>query len=341
MGARGFANQRGWLRRSLRNGRSAWGPGSPDDSLIVGARQTDSPGLGVFEQTRMFFDKATGAFRAGSTTGTQWDTLATTSTAFGSNNSAAATDSFASGTGQVISSAATQAAAFGNANSVTAVGGFTAGAGNTVATNNYGSAFGQSNSVTGFANFAAGYQNTVTGNSNAGNAAIGYGNSSTGNCALATGNFSSATRSYQRSHAAGQFAAAGDAQMTRFVSRVSTSNGTATELGLDGSTAYITIANTRTMSFHIKIAAHRTDVSGTAAAWPQIFGAITRDSSGNCRLLGSVTGAGTTTLSDAGGATWSVAVTADSANNRLAITVTGEAAKTIRWVAVTEMAEVG
>ena len=46
-------------------------------------------------------------------------------------------------------------------------------------------------------------------------------------------------------------------------------------------------------------------------------------------------------MCDAGAATWSVAVTADATNNRLAITVTGEADKTIRWVATVEMAEVG
>jgi hypothetical protein len=137
------------------------------------------------------------------------------------------------------------------------------------------------------------------------------------------------------------FAGAGDAQFSVWQPRVTTSNATATELGLDGSTTYLTIPASRTLAFTIKLAAARTDATGDRAAWSAIQGGITRDSSGNCRLLGSVTGAGTTTLSDAGAATWSVAVTADTANNRLAITVTGEASKTIRWLAIVEAADLG
>jgi hypothetical protein len=60
------------------------------------------------------------------------------------------------------------------------------------------------------------------------------------------------------------------------------------------------------------------------------------------------TSAGTTTLigtpsidliaSD--GSAWTVALTADTTNGGLAVTVTGEAAKTIRWVATVRTTEV-
>jgi hypothetical protein len=126
-----------------------------------------------------------------------------------------------------------------------------------------------------------------------------------------------------------------------WVLRKITTDATATEVALDGTTTYLTVPASRTLAFTIKLAAARTDATGDRAAWPAIQGAITRDSSGNCRLLGSVTGAGTTTLSDAGAATWTVAVTADTSNNRLAITVTGEASKTIRWTAIVEAADLG
>jgi trimeric autotransporter adhesin len=121
-----------------------------------------------------------------------------------------------------------------------------------------------------------------------------------------------------------------------------TTNATPTELrtAIARGTFFATnIAASRTLVFDIKIAAHRTDVSGTAAAWPTIKAALTRDATGNCRLLGAVTGAGAATVADAGGATWSVSVTADTVNNRLAIAVTGEAGKTIRWTASISMAE--
>lgn len=39
---------------------------------------------------------------------------------------------------------------------------------------------------------------------------------------------------------------------------------------------------------------------------------------------------------DAGAAAWAVAVTADDANNALAVTVTGAAGATIRWLAVVQ-----
>lgn len=170
--------------------------------------------------------------------------------------------------------------------------------------------------------------------------------SSGASAASASGSFAygvdpSASRTGQHAYANGKFATAGDAQRSDFVSRVSTTNATPTELSLNGSTSYLTIPAGRTMAFTIKLAAARTDVSDTAAAWPSITGAITRDSTGNCRLLGAVMGAGTTTLADAGAATWSVSVTADATNNRLAITVTGEAGKTIRWLATIEAADLG
>ena len=76
------------------------------------------------------------------------------------------------------------------------------------------------------------------------------------------------------------------------------------------------------------LAVARNNVGNVVSAW-EITGAIKRDASGNTALVGSVTS--TLIAQDAAAAAWAIAVTADSVNLALAITVTGAAATTIRW----------
>lgn len=324
----------GWLQRQLRNGRRAWSPGSIQDSLLVGSSRYDKGG--PEEATRLFFDKTTGAFRAGTAIGSQWDTLGVNSVALGANSSATGPSCVAIGNGATASGVSN--VAIGEANVSSATNYSIAMGKSSTASGNYAIALTVGGSASGTSSVAMGDTATASGDFAI---AVGRTVSATASYATATGGYSSAVRLGQHAHSGTTFGSNGDAQASRFVMRAATSGTTATELALDGGTAYLTIPNIRTMSFHIKVAAHRTDVSGTAAAWPLITGGITRDATGNCRLLGSITGAGTTSLCDAGASTWSVAVTADSTNNRLAVTVTGEAAKTIRWVASVEMVEVG
>ena len=256
------------------------------------------------------------------------------STAFGYGNTASGDYSFAAGNGNTavgVDSVAAGISCTANANAVAL------GYGNT-ASGDYSFAAGAASTASNSYSVAAGASSTASG---VASVVLGYSNNASGGYSFAAGIGALASRYGQASHASGYFAARGDAQASKFVLRNQTTDATATEVKLDGLTNYLTIAATRTMSFVIRVAAHRTDVSGTAAAWPSITGGITRDATGNCRLLGSIAGAGTTTMCDAGASTWSVAVTADSTNNRLAITVTGEAGKTIRWVASVDMAEVG
>ena len=221
----------------------------------------------------------------------------------------------------------------------TAPGSYSTASGHTAtAQGDYSVAHGRNSTASGNASTASGSASTASGDYST---ASGSNCTAGGNYSTASGSSSSASRSGQASHANGRFVITGDAQLTRLVARTQTTDATATELAIDGSSLYLTIDATRTMSATIHIAAHRTDVSGTAAAWPLIQVGITRNSTGNCRLLGAVSGAGTTTLCDAGASTWNIAITADTTNNRLAITATGEAGKTIRWVATVDMAEVG
>lgn len=157
------------------------------------------------------------------------------------------------------------------------------------------------------------------------------------------GSRTNAPINYQFSQASGYFSANGDAQTTIFTSRAETTDGTANvELYVDGSAQRITVTASRTWGFKIMLSARQTagagGTVGDSSYW-EIDGCIKRDGSNNTALVGSTT----TTLvgQDAGAAAWAVAVTADDTNESLKIAVTGEATKTIHWVARVTTVEVG
>ena len=111
-------------------------------SFVVGSDRLDHDPSSLID-TRMFFEKSTGAFRAGTTASTQWDNRGINSAAFGNNNIASGNGSFAVGSGNTAS---------GN-------GSFAAGNDNT--TNGGGSCIlGNNNTVTGDSTIAIGSQNT-------------------------------------------------------------------------------------------------------------------------------------------------------------------------------------
>ena len=141
----------------------------------------------------------------------------------------------------------------------------------------------------------------------------------------------------QVSTSGGQFAAAGDAQASRYHLRNTTSNATATNLWRDGATGTqrIVIPAQSTWSFKIWLAAYNS-TDGIGAAWT-INGGIRRDNASGTALLGTPT---VTQYADASMSGASVAVTADDTNEALQIQVTGLASKTIRWHAVVETSEV-
>lgn len=146
--------------------------------------------------------------------------------------------------------------------------------------------------------------------------------------------------------ASGKFSASGDAQESRFVARNTTTDATATDLFLDGSSERIVLPASRSWRFSIDIMARQTagtaGTVGDSAFWT-ITGGIKRDGAGNTALIGTPQGTGVPGANDrdAAAAAWSVAVTADDTNDALDIAVTGEANKTIHWVAKIELVEVG
>lgn len=129
-------------------------------------------------------------------------------------------------------------------------------------------------------------------------------------------------------HADGIFAANGDAQCGQAVLRNSTTDATETELFLNGATGRLTLFADSTWAFTVMVVARRTDANDESAGY-KFEGVIDRQSGGTTALVGSV--AKTVLAEDNAG--WDVTVDADSTNGALRIKVTGEAAKTIRWVA--------
>jgi len=113
-------------------------------------------------------------------------------------------------------------------------------------------------------------------------------------------------------------------QTTDATATVLTSNSSAA-----GTTNQVILPNNSAYSFSGEVIAGVTG-AGNTARWT-IDGAIKRGANAASTAM---VGAATVTMThfDAGAATWVVAVTADTANGGIAVTVTGAAATTIRWV---------
>lgn len=207
----------------------------------------------------------------------------------------------------------------------------------------YAHAEGDSTQATGQSSHAEG-----AGTLALGIAAHAEGNSSRvdGNYGHARGEYASAPRRAQSSQAAGRFAAAGDAQTIGLIARLSTTDATPGVLVGDGTGSptvaggninVLTIALNRAHQFRVSVVARRSDVSGDTAGW--VFtGLVARGSSGNAAIVGTTLG---NSWGAAGAAAWDAAVSVDTTDQYLKVTVTGEAAKTIRWVATITTTEVG
>lgn len=136
---------------------------------------------------------------------------------------------------------------------------------------------------------------------------------------------------------AGNFAVTGDAESNEYILRVTTTDATITEMFLDGAGASgrMVLASDSTWAFHIHIVARRTDANNESAEYLR-KGAIDNNA-GTTALVAAVQTLGTD-IEDS--AAWDITVTADNTNDSLKIEVTGEATKTIRWVAFVRTIEV-
>lgn len=166
--------------------------------------------------------------------------------------------------------------------------------------------------------------------------AIGSGASATAATSIAMGDGTDSRLAGGKVMANGKFATAGDAQRGFYVSRASTTTATITEMFTDGSAAQIVMPNNSVFIFDIYIAGRRTDATGGSAGY-RFNGVIKRDATAStAAIVGSVS---KTVIAETNTA-WDATVTADTTNGSIKIQVTGEAAKTIRWVASTSTVEV-
>jgi len=246
------------------------------------------------------------------------DCTASGSIAIGILTDSIGTDSVALGNG------AQAGAAAGN-NGALAIGA------RSTATGDVSIAIGENADATGIYSIAIGGNTTdaSSANATAANAiAIGVKTLASGVDSVAIGNRATATDVGQFAYASGYFAAVGDAQTSMYVLRNQTTNATQTELFTNGSSTGISVATDSTVFFRISIAARRTDADNESAAYV-IEGCIDNNA-GTTALVG---GLGTKTVVAEDTVAWDVTVTADNTNNEINILVTGEASKTIRWVA--------
>jgi len=157
----------------------------------------------------------------------------------------------------------------------------------------------------------------------------GANNTASGNYSTASGLGAVANLYGQQASAAGIFTAVGDAQTCEYILRVQTTDATQTEMFLDGSSSRMALANNTTWMFNAFIAARRTDADDEGAAY--IFqGAIDRNA--NAAATALIGGVSKIILTEDNVA-WDVDATADTTNGSLRLRVTGQAAKTINWVA--------
>jgi len=184
------------------------------------------------------------------------------------------------------------------------------------------------------ASVAIGDTNTASG----GRAASigGLQNTASADYSIAMGLQTLANKRSQFAFSAGQFAAIGDAQRSTMVLRNATTDATATELFLDGSSARATIPNNTCWHADIRIVG-RQSTGANHATYHRKCTIYKNTTAGSTTLVGTVQTIGTDEESDAN---WAVAVTADTTNGSLKIEVTGVAATNIRWVAELSVVEV-
>ena len=165
--------------------------------------------------------------------------------------------------------------------------------------------------------------------------------SATASQAVAIGTGAKASTYGVLATANGQFATAGDAQALQAVYRYITTTTGAQELFLDGAGALqrLVLPANSAWTFTIKVAARRTDATGTIGSW--IFtGVIYQDATVTTTTL---VGLSKTTIARVGnisGAANDPTVSADTTNGSLKISVPGIAGNTIRWVATADLAQV-
>lgn len=169
----------------------------------------------------------------------------------------------------------------------------------------------------------------------------GYGSQATGQFAFASGYLSLAALYGQIAHASGRFAATGDCQSSRMELRRATSDATASNLFLDGSSARLVVPANSSGCAMITVVARTATAGAETMTWRRrvnwqrgvAVGTVTVD----VETVG--TDRGYTGGAWGAGPAWTLAITADTTNGAINIIGTGVAATNIRWAASVDWIE--
>lgn len=163
----------------------------------------------------------------------------------------------------------------------------------------------------------------------------GEANTAEGARSVAMGTSARTERQNEVSQGGGSFSVSGDAQAMRNILTAVTTDATPTEMLAGG--GRLVLPNDTTWGFAGRVVARRSDADDEGAHYT-FTGTIDRNANAaSTALLSAVT----PVVVDEDAADWDIAVTASTANGALQITVTGQADKTIRWVAMVDIVQVG
>jgi hypothetical protein len=248
---------------------------------------------------------------------------------FGSGNIASGSASGTFGGSGNTASSTSAAVIGGSSNTASQVGCIVAGGNNNSASNTYASVFG------GSSNSASSLGATVVGGDN---------NSATGSNAVVIGGVSGSSRAIIGNFvtpASNTPIAFNAQQLATLLLGSQTTDATARVLrsnnSVAGTTNQVILPNNSAYTFQGTCIANVTG-GGTTSGW-KFEGVIKRGANAaSTVLVAAVTP--TVIAQDAGAAAWVLAITADTTNGGIAVTVTGAAATTIRWVVKIETTEV-
>lgn len=121
--------------------------------------------------------------------------------------------------------------------------------------------------------------------------------------------------------------------------RKTTTDATTSTATTDGQTAsalnQIVFVNDSTYTFNVLVVARRADTDGESAGWEFKGVAVRNTNAASTSVLGV-----SKTVIFKSTSSWDCNLIADTTNGGISITCTGDAAKTIKWVATVNIAEV-
>jgi len=260
--------------------------------------------------------------------------------ALGSGSFASATNCFAAVIGRATSTygaISTGAVAIGEDNKSSSLAAVTVG-NDCIASGTYSVALGKNAKATNtYAYGLGGFSNA----SGVGSYAIGKSTGATAQYSVAMGALSKTTIEGQFAFSGEQISAQGDSQTSIYVLRSDTTDATPEAMVTNGpnttrgTTNQVILLNNSAYAFHGTIVARQQASAGTASAAWKVEGLIRREGSAGTTVL---VNSATTVLDNT--PAWGMALSADTTNGGLAITVTGAAATNIRWVATINTSEV-